>query len=64
MALQYSLLFPYDEQGFQIGVRYNGILSTLEKTRKILSYVMTSCQAKFDACACIDVNRLWYILIN
>jgi hypothetical protein len=27
MALQYPLLFPYGEQGFQVGVLYNGILN-------------------------------------
>jgi hypothetical protein len=27
MALQYPLLFPYGERGFQVGVLYNGILN-------------------------------------
>jgi hypothetical protein len=25
MALQYPLLFPYGERGFQVGVLYNGV---------------------------------------
>jgi hypothetical protein len=29
-----------------------------------LSYVLLSSQAKVDARACIDENRLWYILNN
>jgi hypothetical protein len=27
MALQYPLLFPFGERGFQVGVLYNGILN-------------------------------------
>jgi hypothetical protein len=38
MALQYPLHFPYGEQGFQIGVLYNGISSDRrEKERMIMS---------------------------
>jgi hypothetical protein len=36
MALQYPLLFPYGERGFQVGVLYNGVVerNVNEKTRK------------------------------
>jgi len=33
MALQYPLLFPYGERGFQAGVLYNGINPTEKNTR-------------------------------
>jgi hypothetical protein len=33
MALQYPLLFPYGERGFQVGVRCNNVCSTTQKTR-------------------------------
>jgi hypothetical protein len=85
MSLQYPLLVPYGERGFQIGVHYNGILNTSQRTRTtmtmqdyycfqfhyrpgqpnpFLSYDLLSSQAKVDARACIDENRLWYILNN
>ena len=33
MALQYPLLFPYGERGYQIGVLYNGAMPTKKNTR-------------------------------
>jgi hypothetical protein len=33
MALQYPLLFPYGECGFQVGVLYNGVVDTNRKKR-------------------------------
>jgi hypothetical protein len=33
MALQYPLLFPYGERGFQLGILYNGVVNTGEKKR-------------------------------
>ena len=33
MALQYPLLFPYGERGFQIGVLYNGAMPTRKNAR-------------------------------
>jgi hypothetical protein len=31
MPLQYPLLFPYGERGFQVGVLYNGVNPTEKK---------------------------------
>jgi hypothetical protein len=87
MPLQYPLLFPFGERGFQVGVLYNGILNRDNRERKrvqmtmqdyycyqfhykpdqpnpFLSYGVLSSQAKVDASACIDENRLSYILNN
>jgi hypothetical protein len=87
MALQYPLLFPYGERGFQVGVLYNGAINKNpgEKRRSAislqeyycyqfhyrphqpnpyLSYGILSSQAKVDERACIDENRMWYILNN
>ncbi|AQK54412.1 Retrotransposon-like protein [Zea mays] len=85
MALQYPLLFPYGERGFQIGVMYSGIQNRQANSRvhmtmqdyycyqfhykpgqpnQFLSYGILSNQAKVDARACIDENRLTYILNN
>jgi hypothetical protein len=87
MPLQYPLLFPFGERGFQVGALYNGILNRDSGERKrvqmtmqdyycyqfhykpdqpnpFLSYGVLSSQAKVDACACIDENRLSYILNN
>ena len=85
MALQYPLLFPFGERGFQVGVLYNGATSSGQNARKHLTmqeyycyqfhyrknqpnpylcYAMLSSQAKVDAKACIDENRLNYIINN
>ncbi|AQK72025.1 Retrotransposon-like protein [Zea mays] len=85
MALQYPLLFPYGERGFQIGVMYSGLQNRQANSRvrmtmqdyycyqfhykpgqpnPFLSYGILSNQAKVDARACIDENRLTYILNN
>ena len=85
MALQYPLLFPFGERGFQVGVLYNGATSSVQNARKHLTmqeyycyqfhyrknqpnpylcYAMLSSQAKVDAKACIDENRLNYIINN
>ncbi|AQK67018.1 Retrotransposon-like protein [Zea mays] len=85
MALQYPLLFPYGERGFQVGVMYSGIQNKQPNSRihmtmqdyycyqfhykpgqpnPFLSYGILSNQAKVDARACIDENRLTYILNN
>jgi hypothetical protein len=87
MALQYPLLFPFGERGFQVGVLYNRILNRNREERKrvhitmqdyyayqfhyrsdqpnpFLSYGVLSSQDKVDARACIDENRLSYILNN
>jgi hypothetical protein len=85
MELQYPLLFPYGERGFQLGILYNEVVNTGEKKREhmtmqdyycyqfhykpdqpnpFLSYGLLSSQGKVDARACIDENRLWYILQN
>jgi hypothetical protein len=37
MSLQYPLLVPYGERGFQIGVHYNGILNTSQRTRTTMT---------------------------
>ena len=85
MALQYPLLFPFGERGFQIGILYNTTESGRRKKRctmtmqdyyryqfhyrkgqpnLVLCYGLLSSQAKVDARAAIDENRLWYILQN
>ncbi|AQK51390.1 Retrotransposon-like protein [Zea mays] len=85
MALQYPLLFPYGERGFQVGVLYSGLETRETNSRThmtmqdyycyqfhykfgqpnpFLSYGTLSNQAKVDARACIDENRLTYILHN
>jgi hypothetical protein len=33
MALQYPLLFPYGERGYQIGVPYNGVTARGKNAR-------------------------------
>ncbi|WVZ94970.1 hypothetical protein U9M48_040790, partial [Paspalum notatum var. saurae] len=53
MALQYPLLFPFGEPGFQP-----------DQPNPWLCYGALSSQAKVDARACIDENRLWYIIKN
>jgi len=83
MALQYPLLFPFAERGFQTGVLYAGTRPTQQNSytkvtmqdyfcymfhyRKkqpnpYLCYGALSSQAKVDARACIDENRLWYVM--
>lgn len=83
MPLQYPLLFPFGERGFQVGVLYEGVQPTSSNTRNkvtmqdyfryvfhyrhsqpnpYLTYGALSSQAKVDARACIDENRLFYIL--
>jgi hypothetical protein len=85
MPLQYPLLFPFGERGFQVGVLYNGVVNTSREERKrvhitmhdyycyrfyyrpdqpnpYLAYDLLSSQPKVDAHACIDENRLYYIL--
>ena len=83
MPLQYPLLFPFGERGYQVGVPYEGTESTSSNTRTkvtmqdyyrymlhyrknqpnpYLSYGALSSQIKVDARACIDENRLFYIL--
>ena len=82
MPLQYPLLFPYGERGFQIDVPYKGLRAG-EKTRgkvtmqdyycyachyrpeqpnPYLCYGSLSSQIVVDCRACIDEQRLWYIL--
>jgi hypothetical protein len=34
MPLQYPLLFPFGERGFQVGVLYNGVVNTSREERK------------------------------
>jgi len=83
MALQYPLLFPFGERGFQVGVLYKGVQRrdgsshtkmTMQdyfrymlhykedQPNPYLCYGALSSQIKVDARACIDENRLWYIL--
>ena len=83
MPLQYPLLFPFGERGFQVGVSYEGMQPTRNNTRNrvtmqdyfrymlhykhnqpnpYLNYGALSSQIKVDARACIDENRLFYIL--
>jgi hypothetical protein len=85
MPLQYPLLFPYGERGFQIGVLYSGVDVSEANTRRymtmqdfycyhfhyrrnqpnpFLCYGLLSSQAKVDARAAIDENRLEYIIQN
>jgi hypothetical protein len=85
MALQYPLLFPYGERGYQIGVPYNGVTARGKNVRvkmtmqdyfrhafnyrknqpnPFLCYGALSTQAKIDARACVDENRLWYVIQN
>jgi hypothetical protein len=85
MALQYPLLFPYGERGYQVGVVYDGVDAGGKNARvkltmqdyfrhafhyrktqvnPFLCYGALSTQAKIDARACIDENRLWYIIQN
>lgn len=85
MALQYPLLFPYGERGYQVGVVYDGMTVAGKNARvkvtmqdffrhgfhyrknqpnPFLCYGALSTQAKVDARACVDENRLWYILQN
>ena len=83
MALQYPLLFPYAERGWQTGVLYTGATQSSQNAhvkvtmqdyycymfhyRKnepnpYLCYGALSTQAKVDARACVDENRLQYIV--
>jgi hypothetical protein len=85
MALQYPLLFPFAERGWQPGVMYTGVTQTTDNAhvkvtmqdyycymfhyRKdepnpYLCYGALSSQAKVDARACVDENRLRYIAEN
>ncbi|XP_066317679.1 uncharacterized protein [Miscanthus floridulus] len=85
MALQYPLLFPYAECGWQAGVLYAGVIQTRanahikvtmqdyycymfhyrkDEPNPYLCYGALSSQAKVDARACVDENRLWYIVEN
>lgn len=85
MALQYPLLFPFGEHGFQVGILYNDLGPTQNNARRhmtmqeyycyqfhyrknqpnpYLCYGLLSSQAKVDARACIDENRLNYIINN
>jgi hypothetical protein len=85
MALQYPLLFPYAERGWQAGVLYTGITPTeanaytkitmqdyfcymfhyrKNQPNPYLCYGMLSSQAKVDARACVDENRLMYLMNN
>jgi hypothetical protein len=85
MALQYPLLFPYGERGYQVGVVYSGVDVSGENARvkitmqdyfcyafhyrknqpnPFLCYGSLSTQAKVDARASVDENRLWYVLNN
>ena len=85
MALQYPLLFPYAERGWQTGVLYTGVTESTQNARvkvtmqdyycylfhyrknepnPYLCYGPLSTQAKVDARACVDENRLRYIVDN
>lgn len=85
IALQYPLLFPYGERGYQVGVVYDGVDASGKNARvkltmqdyfrhafhyrktqanPFLCYGALSTQAKIDARACIDENKLWYIIQN
>jgi hypothetical protein len=85
MALQYPLLFPFGERGFQVEILYNGSCANDNNARRhmtmqeyncyqfhyrknqpnpYLCYSLLSSQAKVDARACIDENRLNYVLNN
>ncbi|KAM0840853.1 hypothetical protein ACQ4PT_059380 [Festuca glaucescens] len=80
MSLQYPLLFPYAERGFQLDIPYRDagdrtrVTMTMQdyycylchyrpdQPNPYLCYALLSSQAVVDARACIDENRLWYIL--
>jgi len=83
MALQYPLLFPYAERGWQTGVLYTGATQSAKNAHvkltmqdyycymfhyrrnepnPYLCYGPLSTQAKVDARACVDENRLKYIM--
>jgi hypothetical protein len=80
MSLQYPLLFPYAERGFQLDIPYRNCGSRSRVTMTMQDYycylchyragqpnpylccALLSSQAVVDARACIDENRLWYIL--
>jgi len=85
MALQYPLMFPYGEHGYQVGVVYNGVTASGKNARvkvtmqdyfcyafhyrkdqpnPFLCYGALSTQAKIDVRACVDENRLWFIIQN
>ena len=85
MALQYPLLFPYAERGFQIGVPYIGLDPASQTSRNkmtmqdyycyvchyrsgqsnpYLCYALLSSQSVVDSRACIDENRIYYVLKN
>ncbi|XP_066340366.1 uncharacterized protein [Miscanthus floridulus] len=85
MALQYPLLFPYAERGWQAGVLYAGVIQIRanahikvtmqdyycymfhyrkDEPNLYLCYGALSSQAKVDARACVDENRLRYIVEN
>lgn len=83
MALQYPLLFPFGERGFQTGILYEGVtqrqtnaytkVTTQDyfcymfhyrknQPNPYLCYGTLSSQAKVDARACVDENRLQYLM--
>jgi hypothetical protein len=83
MSLQYPLLFPFGERGFQAGVLYAGPRPTQQNSytkvtmqdyfrymfhyrrnqpNPYLCYGALASQAKVDARACVDENRLWYVM--
>jgi hypothetical protein len=85
MALQYPLLFPFAERGWQPGVMYTGVTQTSanahvkvtmqdyycymfhyrrDEPNPYLCYGALSSQAKVDARACVDENRLRFIVDN
>jgi hypothetical protein len=85
MALQYPLLFPFAERGWQPGVMYTGVTQTSanahvkvtmqdyycymfhyrrDEPNPYLCYGALSSQAKVDARACVDENRLRFIADN
>jgi hypothetical protein len=85
MALQYPLLFPFAERGFQPGVLYTGVTAAQQNSytkitmqdyfrymfhyrrnqpNPYLCYGALSSQAKVDARACVDENRLTYLMNN
>lgn len=80
MSLQYPLLFPYAERGFQLDIPYRAPRGSARVNMTIQDYYCYLChyrqgqpnpylccgllssQAVVDARACIDENRLYYIL--
>ncbi|KAM0887151.1 hypothetical protein ACQ4PT_029235 [Festuca glaucescens] len=80
MSLQYPLLFPYAERGFQLDIPYRKARGkaranmTMQEyycflchyragqPNPFLCYALLSSQAVVDARACIDENRIYYIL--